>query len=381
MKLTTNKHKISIIISVLFINAFANAQALICDTIPIWPDVKIILCREQHFLKFKNTDVQGGYFWTFYDTINKSNIVIKRSTWNLIPPKYAKDIITNKIDACDTTVIFGTYLNTNTSETNNFKQKIYSSFEISYWDVSDSLKNTYDSIINSISTFQTKNLIDTIRYDASGDITYVHCANNPLKFVDPDGQNPRIYVETNGLGHVFVTTGDGKNTTVYTYGRYADVDKNKSIARQTSPTGQGVLIIYQGDDAAKYIKDQIRNNNAEIFEFTKAVDSDVDTHYMNLFKNNSKVFQSKKITNDSRAKVVDEYNLFINNCTTTSIKAIKAGGGDISGFENNISPLGLSKSLTDKIIWDNIKSIFGYDREIIRVSQQKILKGLNNETE
>ena len=67
MKLTTNKHKIIIIISVIFINAFANAQALICDTIPIWSDVKIILCREQHFLKFKNTDGQGGYFVTFYD--------------------------------------------------------------------------------------------------------------------------------------------------------------------------------------------------------------------------------------------------------------------------------------------------------------------------
>ena len=202
MKLTTNKHKIIIIISVIFINAFANAQALICDTIPIWSDVKIILCREQHFLKFKNTDEQGGYFVTFYDTINKSTIVIKRLTWNLIPSKYAKDIITNKINACDTTIIFGTYLNTNTNATNNFKQKIYPSFEISYWDVTDSLKTTYDSIINSISIFQTKEPIDTIRYDQSGDTTYVqrnasdtHFRAHYGNYVKETGQPDKIYNE------------------------------------------------------------------------------------------------------------------------------------------------------------------------------------------
>ncbi len=202
MKLTTNKHKIIIIISVIFINAFANAQALICDTIPIWSDVKIILCREQHFLKFKNTDEQGGYFVTFYDTINKSTIVIKRLTWNLIPSKYAKDIITNKINACDTTIIFGTYLNTNTNATNNFKQKIYPSFEISYWDVTDSLKTTYDSIINSISIFQTKEPIDTIRYDQSGDTTYVqrnasdtHYRAHYGNYVKETGMPDKIYNE------------------------------------------------------------------------------------------------------------------------------------------------------------------------------------------
>lgn len=29
-----------------------------------------------------------------------------------------------------------------------------------------------------------------------------------------DGREPRIYVETQGFGHVFVTTGTGNNTTV-----------------------------------------------------------------------------------------------------------------------------------------------------------------------
>ena len=86
--------------------------------------------------------------------------------------------------------------------------------------------------------------------------TYTYCINNPVKLTDPSGCNPRIYVETKGLGHVFVTTGNGKNTIVYTYGRYADVYKNKSYARSTSPYGQGVLVILKGNEAAEFIKEK-----------------------------------------------------------------------------------------------------------------------------
>lgn len=54
------------------------------------------------------------------------------------------------------------------------------------------------------------------------------CFDNLLKYIDVDGKILRLYVETNGFGHVFVTTGSGKSTTVYAYGRYGDLNWNKS---------------------------------------------------------------------------------------------------------------------------------------------------------
>ena len=41
---------------------------------------------------------------------------------------------------------------------------------------------------------------------------YNYCAWNPMKLVDPDGETPRIYVEQTGVGHAFMTVGEGKNT-------------------------------------------------------------------------------------------------------------------------------------------------------------------------
>ncbi|MGL4332710.1 MAG: RHS repeat-associated core domain-containing protein [Bacteroidales bacterium] len=78
---------------------------------------------------------------------------------------------------------------------------------------------------------------------------YAYCAGNPVMFVDPDGKQPRIFIETKGFGHAFASVGTGENTVVYTYGRYGDLKKDKSIARNTNPIGEGVLIKLTGNDA------------------------------------------------------------------------------------------------------------------------------------
>ena len=72
---------------------------------------------------------------------------------------------------------------------------------------------------------------------------YAYCLDNPVKYIDFNGETPRVYIETNSFGHTFVTTGEGKNTIVYTYGRYGEVKWNKSNSGSLSLSGEGVLII------------------------------------------------------------------------------------------------------------------------------------------
>ena len=95
---------------------------------------------------------------------------------------------------------------------------------------------------------------------------YVYCANNPIKYVDPDGREPRIYVEKQAFGHAFVTVNNGDSAVVYTYGRYGELGKDKSSARSTTPIGEGVLIRLTGNEAKQFIKDQMLSNEAVAFD-------------------------------------------------------------------------------------------------------------------
>src|SRR3982750_4585978 len=52
---------------------------------------------------------------------------------------------------------------------------------------------------------------------------YQFASNTPIWGIDWDGEEVRVYTETNGLGHAFVTVKTGKDVIVYTYGRYAGV--------------------------------------------------------------------------------------------------------------------------------------------------------------
>ncbi len=67
---------------------------------------------------------------------------------------------------------------------------------------------------------------------------YSYCGGDPINRGDYDGEETRVYVETNRLGHTFITTGKGTSTTVYSYGRYGGLGKDKSIARDTTPFGE-----------------------------------------------------------------------------------------------------------------------------------------------
>ena len=209
--------------------------------------------------------------------------------------------------------------------------------------------------------------------------SYCYVCNNPIKFIDVEGLKPRMYIETQGLGHTFITTGNGDNTTVYTYGRYGAVYKDKSSANSTSPIGEGVLIIYKGTEAKEFIKDQINNRKASAFEFANGSDSKVDRFFQDKFNQSDKIPSGNKIKNKSNARVIDEYNLLNNNCTTLSIEAIEKGGGDVSFLKGEIAPFKALQGASKAIIWDNIRALFGNERKIISLSPEKILNEFKTE--
>ncbi len=46
--------------------------------------------------------------------------------------------------------------------------------------------------------------------EISGTKPHNYCLNNPVAYIDEAGNTPKLYVETTGFGHAFVTTGPEK---------------------------------------------------------------------------------------------------------------------------------------------------------------------------
>ena len=152
---------------------------------------------------------------------------------------------------------------------------------------------------------------------------YVYSINNPIKNLDLDGLKPRIYIETNGLGHTFVTIGEGRNTIVYTYGRYGALGSSGSILHQFTPTGEGVLIRKTGKQAINYIQKKLEDGNLSVYTLEKGSDKDVASFFDRMWNCGTIPTNNKKNSkNDPEAKVVDKYSIFENNCTTKAIEGV-----------------------------------------------------------
>ena len=152
---------------------------------------------------------------------------------------------------------------------------------------------------------------------------YIYSINNPITYLDLDGLRPRIYIETNGLGHTFVTIGEGRNTIVYTYGRYGALGSSGSILHQFTPTGEGVLVRKTGKQAREYLNEFSKKRNISIYTIEKGSDKDIASFFDEIWGSGTKTKSTtKKIKNNPDAKVVDEYNIFTNNCTTKSIEGV-----------------------------------------------------------
>lgn len=174
---------------------------------------------------------------------------------------------------------------------------------------------------------------------------YTFCCNNPASYTDVDGRKPRVYVETMGFGHAFITTGSGENTTVYTYGRYAELGKNKSSSRSTTPIGEGVLVKLTGEEARAYILHEVFEKNAASYEFSNVSDEAVEDHFDTKLNTSDKSPSKGRYKNRENARVVDEYNIVTNNCVTTTISGIQSCSNTGLGLDGIKIPLSLRLSL------------------------------------
>ena len=76
---------------------------------------------------------------------------------------------------------------------------------------------------------------------------YVYCLGNPIVNIDVKGDSVRVYIETVGLGHTWISAGEGDEMVVYTYGRYDHTYKGNALS-----DGPGVLVRLSGDKAKEF---------------------------------------------------------------------------------------------------------------------------------
>jgi len=157
---------------------------------------------------------------------------------------------------------------------------------------------------------------------------YQFASNTPIWGVDIDGLEVKIYTETKGTGHTFLTVGSGKDLTLYTYGRYGGGDWYTA-----GTTGPGVLIKYTGAEASNYIKTELYQNQVKVFEVSGVKDNDVKSTLDTKYNSSTAVPDSKSGDIREYGHVIDTYSLFGNNCTTTSCDALKDAGADIFNIE------------------------------------------------
>jgi hypothetical protein len=132
-----------------------------------------------------------------------------------------------------------------------------------------------------------------------------------------------------------MTVGEGKNTIVYTYGRYLGGDKGKSSSNSYDPSGRGVMIRLSGKEAQHYLKHELKDMKAKAYEITDASDKKVQEHFDKQMSSGRKLTKEEAKSYDSNdnkygtsedARVVDKYSLLSNKCTTKAIDGAQAGG-------------------------------------------------------
>ena len=168
---------------------------------------------------------------------------------------------------------------------------------------------------------------------------YVYCLGNPIVNIDVKGDSVRVYIETVGLGHTWISAGEGDEMVVYTYGRYDHTYKGNALS-----DGPGVLVRLSGDKAKEFNDYKQSEGKMSIFTLTDVKDNDIMNIANESFDSSGQLpsERSKRYANDTDAHIIDEYSLLNNNCTTFVSDLIKMSGSKVLNYQRVIyaSPIG-----------------------------------------
>lgn len=133
-----------------------------------------------------------------------------------------------------------------------------------------------------------------------------------------------VWIETEGVGHAFISMHQSENIYVYSYGRYDDIDLIKV-------TGEGVLAKFQGKPAIFFIKAELNLKNYKIYKINDVLIKPCISFFDKLWNASSEKPDNihKNEIWKKYGKVINKYNLFYRNCTTIIIDALKASGTKI----------------------------------------------------
>ena len=188
---------------------------------------------------------------------------------------------------------------------------------------------------------------------------YAYCLGNPIVNIDVKGDSVRVYIETVGLGHTWISAGEGDEMVVYTYGRYDHTYKGNALS-----DGPGVLVRLSGDKAREFNDYKQSEGKMSIFTLTDVKDNDIMNIANELFDSSGQLpsERSKRYANDTDAHIIDEYSLLNNNCTTFVSDLIKMSGSKVLNYQRVIyaSPIGSPITIPSTHRFVNPRSMKSY---------------------
>ena len=158
---------------------------------------------------------------------------------------------------------------------------------------------------------------------------YQYGANSPVGNIDVNGDSIRVYTETQSFGHTWISVGEGSNMTVYSYGRCNGTNKGPDRSSNSLGNGSGVLLKLMGDEAKAY-NDKKAAGGMSVFVVTDVADEKVANILDEKFNMSTTMPDNPKSDyyNSSSARIIDEYKLTSNNCTTMVSDVLNKSGSN-----------------------------------------------------
>jgi RHS repeat-associated protein len=152
---------------------------------------------------------------------------------------------------------------------------------------------------------------DALWYKSPGTGSYVYCRNNPVKYVDPDGQDIAFYVDK-------TKASENGHTTLYYQNREGDWFSYSQGANGATSSGKNNIAYALGLDAPAYVSINRVDGPPEgsvVITTSEAQDVVIERSALG----------SQRSHNSGETK----YNLYTNNCTDAAVDVVNKSAADL----------------------------------------------------